>query len=503
MPAPAIINLNDATPAAPTGFENVKWQGDASNPRNVSANVPIATGAIVGLVKPDGTTITVDGSGVLSASAGAGTGTSPVWIGTGNPNGVLTDFAPHSMTGSSAPSPYALTFSDDESWGGVSHAWQTFAGISSGEPYGWVSNTRPEWLKLDLGSTSAVLGKYAIVCGDPASLYFSPPKAWVLAGSNDNSTWTTLDTQTAQTGWGLREKRMFTLSPAASMGYRYYRITVSDWVNDTLGYLNIHEMYLYSVASVFGFGVDGDAYIDKVAGLIYGPRTSGVWPLIPIGGGAGGLADPGANGIIKRTALDITAAATADVDYALPLTAGSGISITSHVITATGGGGGGGGASGSLVNITLNTLAGSNANWQNYSQWIRFSGMGMLQFPASWVVKMQFRAGSPVIGSMCIKRTLAGSTAVIDTTSVTIGGVTNPTLVSPGIVTTDPISIALDDAHDYYFMVYFANVSANASVSAGSGGNFSAASATGDQTGVTTIPTGTANVALFYSMYVP
>jgi hypothetical protein len=449
MPAPAIINLNDATPAAPTGFENVKWQGDASNPRNVSANVPIATGAIVGLVKPDGTTITVDGSGVLSASAGAGTGTSPVWIGTGNPNGVLTDFAPHSMTGSSAPSPYALTFSDDESWGGVSHAWQTFAGISSGEPYGWVSNTRPEWLKLDLGSTSAVLGKYAIVCGDSASLCFSPPKAWVLAGSNDNSTWTTLDTQTAQTGWGLREKRMFTLSPAASMGYRYYRITVSDWVNDTLGYLNIHEMYLYSVASVFGFGVDGDAYIDKVAGLIYGPRTSGVWPLIPIGGG------------------------------------------------------GGGGASGSLVNITLNTLAGSNANWQNYSQWIRFSGMGMLQFPASWVVKMQFRAGSPVIGSMCIKRTLAGSTAVIDTTSVTIGGVTNPTLVSPGIVTTDPISIALDDAHDYYFMVYFANVSANASVSAGSGGNFSAASATGDQTGVTTIPTGTANVALFYSMYVP
>jgi hypothetical protein len=281
MPQPTIINLNDTTPAAPSGCENVKWQVDAGSPRNVSANLPIATGSIVGLVKPDGTTITVDGSGVLSASAGAGTGAARLWLGNGDPNGILTDFAPHNMTGYSAPSPYAVTFSDEEEWGGSSHGWQTFAGVSTSEPYGWVSNTRPEWMKLDLGSTSPVLGQYAVVCGDPSSLYFSPPSAWVLEGSPDNATWTTLDTRTAQTGWGVRETRMFTLSPVASVGYRYYRITVSAWVNNSRAYTNIHEMYLYGVSSVFGFGADGDAYADIGGGKgFYGPRASGVWPLI-------------------------------------------------------------------------------------------------------------------------------------------------------------------------------------------------------------------------------
>jgi len=35
----ALINLNDATPAAPAGKTNVKWQADALSPRNVSAYI--------------------------------------------------------------------------------------------------------------------------------------------------------------------------------------------------------------------------------------------------------------------------------------------------------------------------------------------------------------------------------------------------------------------------------------------------------------------------------
>src|ERR1019366_2168878 len=33
----ALINLNDTTPGAPSGFQNAKWQADSSSPRNVSA----------------------------------------------------------------------------------------------------------------------------------------------------------------------------------------------------------------------------------------------------------------------------------------------------------------------------------------------------------------------------------------------------------------------------------------------------------------------------------
>jgi hypothetical protein len=35
----ALINLNDTTPAAPSGKVNIKWQADAGSPRNVSAHV--------------------------------------------------------------------------------------------------------------------------------------------------------------------------------------------------------------------------------------------------------------------------------------------------------------------------------------------------------------------------------------------------------------------------------------------------------------------------------
>ncbi|HKT10334.1 MAG TPA: hypothetical protein VJW77_00775 [Terriglobia bacterium] len=47
MPTPTIINLNDTAPAAPAGSRNIEWQGDAANPRNVSASLPafVASGA--------------------------------------------------------------------------------------------------------------------------------------------------------------------------------------------------------------------------------------------------------------------------------------------------------------------------------------------------------------------------------------------------------------------------------------------------------------------------
>jgi hypothetical protein len=43
----ALINLNDTTPAAPSGYQNAKWQADSSSPRNVSAYIPGAGGVLV------------------------------------------------------------------------------------------------------------------------------------------------------------------------------------------------------------------------------------------------------------------------------------------------------------------------------------------------------------------------------------------------------------------------------------------------------------------------
>lgn len=57
-------NFNDSTPAPPSGHNNVAWQKDGTG--NVSANIPTATIATLGLVRPDNATIVI-ASGVLSA----------------------------------------------------------------------------------------------------------------------------------------------------------------------------------------------------------------------------------------------------------------------------------------------------------------------------------------------------------------------------------------------------------------------------------------------------
>lgn len=65
------INLNDALPAAPPNTLNVKWQGDAPSldptvVRKVSANVPAATVATLGLIKGDNATLNIAVDGTIS-----------------------------------------------------------------------------------------------------------------------------------------------------------------------------------------------------------------------------------------------------------------------------------------------------------------------------------------------------------------------------------------------------------------------------------------------------
>jgi hypothetical protein len=68
------INLNNTTPAAPADALNIGWQADppSLDPtviRSVSAFVPAATAADLGVVKPDGVTVDVDVSGEISVPA--------------------------------------------------------------------------------------------------------------------------------------------------------------------------------------------------------------------------------------------------------------------------------------------------------------------------------------------------------------------------------------------------------------------------------------------------
>jgi hypothetical protein len=151
-------------------------------------------------------------------------------------------------------------------------------------------------------------------------------------------------------------------------------------------------------------------------------------------------------------------------------------------------------------------LNSTSTGWRNQTIFFRQQGLALYATPSSFVLRMKFTAGSPEIGAMKLLRTLQGSTSVIDSTTVTIGAVSNPTLATPTVVTTDAIAVALDRDHDYSFAIFFSDVAANSSVTvglrsgAGTGlSNFVA----GDQTGVSTIPTLGNDLFLVVGMVIP
>lgn len=95
--------------------------------------------------------------------------------------------------------------------------WTTTNGITSAQ------------LEYDFGGGNAkVISAYAIT-GPPYNSTIDDqayaPKTWTIQGSNDNSTWTTLDTRTNVAAWAVWERRSYAFSNTTA--YRYYRLNVS------------------------------------------------------------------------------------------------------------------------------------------------------------------------------------------------------------------------------------------------------------------------------------
>lgn len=148
------------------------------------------------------------------------------------------DFAPHSLI-SSSQDPWAVTTSSEYNTTTLAN-WRIFNGNNT---Y-WVTNsTQTGWIKLDLGSrTKRKLGSYAIHVNEVPEPNRAP-KDFTLQGSNDNSNWDVLDTQTNQTSWSNGEKRTFNLS-SPSAAYRYFKLDVTANNGDT--FLQCRELYLYA-----------------------------------------------------------------------------------------------------------------------------------------------------------------------------------------------------------------------------------------------------------------
>ena len=182
-------------------------------------------------------------------------------LGVTSPTTRGSQIAPTTMVSDTSPAPFVASASSEPGLPSTG-AWDAF---NKGIPgnFGvnlWFSATNNGWLQIDLGSP-AVVTSYSILNSFNAT--DSSPVAFILQGSNDGSTWTTMDTRAGQVLWSrctfaptglysFNNSRWYICS--ASGSYRYIRLTVS-----LVGFpggddLEIQELYLYGCQMGGGTG---------------------------------------------------------------------------------------------------------------------------------------------------------------------------------------------------------------------------------------------------------
>jgi hypothetical protein len=331
------INLNNTTPVAPAGAQNIEWQADPASldptvARNVSAYfsaftgdtgaggkmgfvpAPAAGDAAAGKVlKADGTwyvppaagmanPMTTRGDLIVGGAAGAptrlaagtagmvlqtnGPSAAPGWVspsgGSGgsvgnsltnleingapiglngvgvisipegtppssSPGGCVQIYVRNAvganivprMVGYAEPSGVVSASSEYRNEPNVIAAYRAFDNQAPSE--GWLTAQIPTgWLQYQFANVVTLLG-YAITPWSVDTFPYRSPTAWTFLGSDDGTTWVTLDTQSVTpASWVISTPRTFLLSSPAS--YQYFRLNIT--ANDGDGYAGVRLLQL-------------------------------------------------------------------------------------------------------------------------------------------------------------------------------------------------------------------------------------------------------------------
>jgi hypothetical protein len=107
----------------------------------------------------------------------------------------------------------------------------------------WMANNViPCWLKVVYGASKTVVA-YRISACDFSSQWNRSPGTWTLDGSNDGSSWTTLDSQTSAVAWTSGATRGFVLSSPAT--YTQFRLNVTAKQTGAAdNYINLSEFWV-------------------------------------------------------------------------------------------------------------------------------------------------------------------------------------------------------------------------------------------------------------------
>lgn len=96
---------------------------------------------------------------------------------------------------------------------------------------GWLTSGVPNGIITYQFPSAKILVGYAIVSWSADNFPGRSPTTWTFEGSNNGSTWTTLDTRTAYTGWVQWKASAFSFTNTTA--YLYYRINISTCINGT------------------------------------------------------------------------------------------------------------------------------------------------------------------------------------------------------------------------------------------------------------------------------
>lgn len=115
----------------------------------------------------------------------------------------------------------------------------------------------PLVVDYDFGEGNAqAINRYNVWCGPIQGYERRCPKAWTFAGSNDKTTWTTLDTRPSETGWASTRAECRTKTFTNTTAYRYYRFTATEAQSDTDGYLEMVQLEYFNTAAFADLRLD-------------------------------------------------------------------------------------------------------------------------------------------------------------------------------------------------------------------------------------------------------
>ena len=152
---------------------------------------------------------------------------------------------PHAFTNNGYSTGIYITRSS--AFSALFEAFKIFDNSLGANAYWIGTGSGVDWVKIQLGSQIVhrqSLYKYTLYANTiPEATRMV--KNWTMEGSNDDSTWFVLDTQTNQTAWGSGEGRTYICSPGSNRKFLYYKINITANNGDAT-YTQIGEAYLYT-----------------------------------------------------------------------------------------------------------------------------------------------------------------------------------------------------------------------------------------------------------------